>query len=288
MGTPMALKDFETLLDEARNEGLHRQSGAQRLPREPRPGPEFELSLGSLGTADATSRAGRFFAVPASVVLHGAAALALAMVPLLFLDALPSATEGVKAFFVEPIAAPPPPPPPPPPARASVAARATAKPVVQSTGFVAPVEVPTEIKPEDGLDFGAEGGVPGGVEGGVPGGVVGGVVGGLPDAPAPAAAKPVRVGGDVHEPRRLLDVAPVYPKLALKAGLEGLVIIEATINERGRVVNETVLRGVPILDEAALEAVRQWVYTPTLVDGVPTPVIMTVTVTFRLQKTPRN
>jgi protein TonB len=93
----------------------------------------------------------------------------------------------------------------------------------------------------------------------------------------------VRVGGDVREPRKVLDVAPVYPPLAAKAHVEGVVIIEATIDTRGRVVNATVLRGVPVLDEAALEAVRQWVYTPTLLDGVPTPIILTVTVRFRLK-----
>jgi protein TonB len=69
----------------------------------------------------------------------------------------------------------------------------------------------------------------------------------------------------------------------MKAGIEGVVIIEATIDPRGRVVNTMVLRGIPVLDEAALEAVRQWVYTPTLLNGVPTPIIMTVTVRFRLQ-----
>jgi protein TonB len=92
------------------------------------------------------------------------------------------------------------------------------------------------------------------------------------------------VGGDVREPRKVVDVAPVYPPVAAKAHVEGLVILEATIDVSGRVVNATVLRGVPVLDEAALEAVRQWVYTPTLVDGVPTPIILTVTVNFRLQK----
>jgi protein TonB len=91
------------------------------------------------------------------------------------------------------------------------------------------------------------------------------------------------VGGDVREPRKIQDVTPVYPDLALRAHVEGIVIIEATIDTRGRVIDAKVLRGVPVLDDAALEAVRKWVYTPTLLDGVPTPVIMTVTVNFRLK-----
>jgi protein TonB len=157
-------------------------------------------------------------------------------------------------------------------------------PAATPAGFVAPIEVPTEIKPEEGLDLGGiEGGVPGGVEGGVPGGVVGGVVGGLPDAPPPPPVKPVRVGGNIREPRKVVDVAPVYPTLAAKAGVQGIVIVECTIDARGRVSDATVLRSVPILDEAALEAVRKWVFTPTLLNGVPTPVIMVVTVRFQLK-----
>lgn len=244
------------------------------------------LRFAFVGSSDPAAHSRRGVAFPVSIALHGLAAVALAIVPLLLVETLPAESDGARAFFIEPIAAPPP-PPPPPPARSSSAPRTIAKPATTSSGFVAPVEVPTEIKPEDGLDFGIEGGVPGGVEGGVPGGVVGGVVGGLPDAPPPAAVRPVRVGGNVHEPRRIVDVAPVYPKLAVKAGVEGVVIIEATLDERGRVTNATVLRGVPILDQAALDAVRQWVYTPTLLDGVPTPVIMTVTVTFRLTRAAR-
>ena len=80
-------------------------------------------------------------------------------------------------------------------------------------------------------------------------------------------------------------MAPVFPELAMKAGVQGIVIVEATIDVRGRVVNATVLKGMPVLDEAALEAVRKWVYTPTLLNGVPTPVIMTVTVRFVLRTT---
>jgi protein TonB len=248
---------------------------------------EPTLTLGNYGLTgvDSSVRTRRGVAVPVSMGLHAAAAAALAIVPLLMSNALPETGGDIRAFFVEPLAAPPPPPPPPPPAaRASLAARVAPKAAAAPLGFVAPIEVPTEIRPEEGLDLGGiEGGVAGGVEGGVPGGVVGGVVGGLPDAPPPPPVKPVRVGGDVREPRKVLHVAPVYPDIAMKAGVQGVVIIEATVDVRGRVVDATVLRGVPVLDEAALEAVRKWVYTPTLVDGVPTPIILTVTVNFRFQ-----
>jgi len=250
--------------------------------------PELTLTLGNYGLTgvDLAVRRRQGVAVPVSVGLHAGAAVALALVPLLLASTLPEPAKGIRAFFAEPLSAmPPPPPPPPPAARAAVTARVAPRTAAAPAGFVAPIEVPEEVRPEQGLDLGGvEGGVPGGVEGGVPGGVVGGIVGGLPDAPPPPAAKPVRVGGDVREPKKVLDVAPVYPDLALQARLEGIVIIEATIDVRGRVVDAKVLRGVPMLDEAALEAVRKWVYTPTLLGGVPTPVVMTVTVSFRLKK----
>jgi periplasmic protein TonB len=286
MAGPVTITEFDKLVAEARDEGLQRHSGEHRVSNPRRSGPEPTLTLGNYGLTevDPAVRKRQGVALPTSMALHAAAAVAIAIVPLLLADALPEPDGGTRAFFVEPIAAPPPPPPPPPPAaRATTAARVAPKVSAAPAGFVAPVEVPTEITPEEGLDLGViEGGVAGGVEGGVPGGVVGGVVGGLPDAPPPPAVKPVRVGGNVREPRKVVDVVPVYPPLAAKAHLEGVVIIEATIDPRGRVVNATVLRGVPLLDEAALEAVRKWVYTPTLLNGVPTPIIMVVTLRFRL------
>jgi protein TonB len=128
-------------------------------------------------------------------------------------------------------------------------------------------------------------GVPGGVEGGVPGGVVGGVVGGLPSAPPPPPppAAPVRVGGNIKAPTKTKDVRPIYPQIAQSARVQGVVIIEATIGADGRVKDARVLRSIPLLDQAALDAVKQWVFTPTLLNGVPVPVIMTVTVNFTLQ-----
>jgi protein TonB len=153
---------------------------------------------------------------------------------------------------------------------------------MDDNAFVAPVEIPQEIMPEEGLDLGVEGGVPGGVEGGVPGGVVGGVVGGLPDAPPPPPQKAIRVGGQIKEPKKLKHVNPEYPDIAKQARVQGVVILECTISPQGKVTDVKILRGIPLLDQAAVGAVRQWVYTPTLLNGVPVPVIMTVTVNFKL------
>jgi protein TonB len=222
------------------------------------------------------------YTIPVSIIVHAVVLVAVILVPLLTSEELPEPTSAVRAFFVEPAAPPPPPPPPPPPApKAAVQPKTPPKPVTEAPKFTAPVEVPAEIKPEQGIDLGVEGGVAGGVEGGVPGGVVGGVVGGLPDAPPPQQA--VRVGGQIKEPKKVKDVQPVYPDIAKQARVQGVVILECTISPQGRVTNTNILRGIPLLNESAVAAVKQWVYTPTLLNGVPVPVIMTVTVNFRLQ-----
>jgi TonB family protein len=146
----------------------------------------------------------------------------------------------------------------------------------------------------------------GGVPGGVPGGVVGGVAGGVrspqmefvpapgqpppppppPPEPPPATIDgmtPLRVGGSIKPPIKLRDVKPIYPPIAQSAKVQGVVIIEAMIDTAGNIAFARVLRGQPLLDEAALDAVRQWQFEPTQINGVPTPIIMTVTVNFALQ-----
>jgi protein TonB len=147
----------------------------------------------------------------------------------------------------------------------------------------APLEAPKEIKAETGLEAGFERSA--GVEGGIIGGVAGGITGGIPEPPPPPPppAAPVRVGGNIKPPQKTRDVRPVYPPIAQSARVQGIVIIEATIGPDGAVKDAKVLRSIPLLDQAALDAVRQWVFTPTLLNGVPVPVIMTVTVQFTLQ-----
>ena len=96
-----------------------------------------------------------------------------------------------------------------------------------------------------------------------------------------AKAAAIRVGGKIKPPIKMNDVAPVYPAIARNAGVAGVVIIEATIGPDGKVIDAKVLRSVPLLDQAALDAVRQWEYAPTLLNGVPVPVVMTVTINFK-------
>ena len=103
-----------------------------------------------------------------------------------------------------------------------------------------------------------------------------------PAATAPQPVQPFRVGGDIRPPVKVHHVAPVYPSIARSAGVSGVVILEAVIDGGGSVQDVRVLRSVPLLDAAALEAVRQWRFTPTLLNGQPIPVVMTVTVSFAL------
>jgi protein TonB len=188
------------------------------------------------------------------------------------------------SFWAAPPAPPPPPPPPPPPRGQRTAERTEAPVDPNPKQETQPVVVPPQTPQSAAPAVGSEDGVEGGVEGGVPGGVIGGIVGGLPAAapPAPPAPVTLRVGGDVKEPRKIKHVEPVYPDLAAKARLEGVIILEAIIAPNGQVRDVKVLRGMPLLDEAALAAVRQWAYTPTLLSGVPVQVALVVTVRFRI------
>lgn len=138
----------------------------------------------------------------------------------------------------------------------------------------------------------ASGGVPGGLSGGVTGGVPGGVPPPPPPPPPPPGdsetflvdgQQPLRLEGELKPPTKIQDARPVYPPIALAANVRGVVVVEAVINRDGDVVNARVLRGVPLLDAAAIEAVRQWKFTPTLLNGAPVPVIITVTVNFTTQ-----
>jgi protein TonB len=113
--------------------------------------------------------------------------------------------------------------------------------------------------------------------GGIDDGTLG--LGDGPGASAPGTA-PLRVGGHIQAPRKIRHVDPVYPDLARRAGVSGIVILECEIDRGGRVQTVRVASGHPLLNDAAVGAVRQWSYQPTLLNGVPVAVVMTVTVRF--------
>jgi protein TonB len=106
-------------------------------------------------------------------------------------------------------------------------------------------------------------------------------------APGTINREPVRVGGTVKPPARLRNVNPEYPPVAMQARVQGVVILDVIIDEQGRIIEARVLRSIPLLDQAALDAVRQWEYAPTMLNGAPVPVKMTVTVNFTLAPEPQ-
>lgn len=105
----------------------------------------------------------------------------------------------------------------------------------------------------------------------------------LPPPPPPKPAGPVRAADLPVAPRKIADARPVYPEIARQAKREGTVVMEAVLDASGRVTQLRVIQSVPLLDQAALDAVRQWRYTPTMLGGNPVSVLMTITIRFTLQ-----
>ena len=229
--------------------------------------------------------------VVVSVLGHAVILTLVLIVPvLLATDTMPS-VPTMMAFVVTAPPSPPPPPPPPPSRRAEKAVPARPQPT-PTGAFAAPVEAPSEVRPEP-LDATASGEGEGGVEGGIEGGVAGGIVGSLvaaplppppPPAPAPVkAAGPVRIGGAIEAPTLLKRVEPIYPNVGLMAKIGGLVILEAVVGTDGRVKSVIVLRSVKFLDVPAMDAVKQWQYSPLMLNGIASEFVLTVILNFRTQ-----
>jgi len=227
----------------------------------------------------------RAAALPLAALVHAVALTLIAAIPLLRVGELPRI--DVSDVLVVP--ALPATPLPPPKARtgnpgARVKARRAAVASAEPWRFV-PVTIPEGIVEEGFGAAGTEGGIEGGIDYGAGEGQPVNLLGaGLYDLVGEPAAVPVLAVGEVKPPRLVRRVEPVYPEIARQIHGQGVVILEATTDIYGRVINVRVLRSVQFLDEAAIEAVRQWVYEPLLVNGRPRPVTFTVTVRFVLQK----
>ena len=217
------------------------------------------------------------------------------LIPLIYTDSLPRTQ--LTSFLVAP---PPPPPPPPPPAAAPVKAVRMVPRQFDAGRLMAPKVIPKEIAmiKEDELPpmssgAGVVGGIPGGVPGGTPGGVIGGIISSVPQAapppppvvaaPKPVAPQRIRVGGNVQQAKLVNQPKPVYPPLAKQARIQGTVRFNAIIGRDGAIANLTVVSGHPLLVPSALEAVRQWKYQPTLLNGEPVEVVTQIDVNFTLQ-----
>jgi len=229
------------------------------------------------------------FPILVSTTVQATVVALVLLVPFLFMTQRLPEVPTMMAFVAVPPA--PPPPPPPPAAAAKPKEPPKAAAVEPETALSVPLEEPSKIA-ELPNDEGSDTGVPGGVEGGIPGGVVGGVVGGLPEAPpppppppaAPAPRAPVRIGGQITAPQLVKRVDPVYPPLAVKARIQGVVILEATVGEEGDVQDVRLLRSLnPLLDREAERALREWRYSPLVLNGTRVPFVLTVTLSFFLE-----
>jgi protein TonB len=218
-----------------------------------------------------------WYSLPLTILVHAVAIAVVVIVPLTAIDELPGLPRAAAEYMV---IAPPQPPPAPPraPRRAAVDAPAV-------NPHAAPTQAPDGIAPDTGRVPEPEDSADAGVTGGLPGSIDGAGLSVSAEAPPPPAppVTPVRITSDLRRPSKIKDVIPVYPDIAMRARIAGMVILEATIDAQGKVVNLRVLRSVPLLDQAAIDAVRQWEFTPTRLNGVPVPVVMTVTVNFTLR-----
>jgi periplasmic protein TonB len=223
--------------------------------------------------------------VALSALVQAAIVGVMILIPLLVTEALP------KQMLTTFLTAPAPPPPPPPPAAPVKIVKPVAR-LIQQGKLTAPTVIPKKVNiikeqemPPDVGAVGVVGGVPGGLPGGSAGGVLGGIIGGTGGGPPPppkAAPQRIRVGGQVQQANLIHQVMPQYPQIAKTAHISGTVMLHAIIGKDGTVQNLTYESGPPLLMRAAMDAVRQWRYRPTLLNGEPVEVDTTISVVFTL------
>ncbi len=225
------------------------------------------------------------------------------LIPLIYLQALPR-PQSTNAIFLAP--PPPPPPAPPPSPRAALPRVAKVIPRQFVVGHLtAPMTVPKQVANLMEQEFApaseATGlaGVPGGVPGGQIGGVIGGIVGSVPSAgppppPPPPSPSPVqdelkastpqriRLGGNLQAAKLVHEVTPVYPATAKAVRVQGTVRFSAIIGKDGTVREITLISGHPLLVNAAMRAVRQFMYQPTYLNGQAVEVDTVIDVRFHL------
>jgi len=247
---------------------------------------------------EGTGKTSRPWTVALSFLLQMVMILIAILIPLIYTDTLPRTT--LTSFLVAP---PPPPPPPPPPAAAPIKVVKVIPRQFDAGRLMAPKVIPKEIAiikeeelpPPVGGGVGVVGGVPGGVPGGAAGGILGGILGGIPSAapppPPPVEKKKeevkqvrIRVGGNVQAAMLLKPYKPIYPPLARQARIQGTVKLQAFISRDGTIQQLQVLSGHPLLIPNALDAVKRWVYKPTLLNGEPVEVVTVIDVNFTLSQ----
>jgi protein TonB len=242
---------------------------------------------------DGVGKTNKSWTVTLSFTVQILAVGVMILLPLIFTDVLPKAQ---LVSFLQAPAPPPPPPPPPPPVPKQVVVKQAPR-QFDAGRLMAPKEIPKNVASivEDALPPSMSlsvGGVQGGIPGGIPGGVIGGLgVGAAPPPPPPkvevvkpATPSRIRVGGNVQGAKLIKKPTPVYPPLAKQARIQGTVKFTAVIGKDGTIQNLQLVSGHPLLVASAQEAVKQWVYQPTLLNGEPVEVITEIDVNFTLSQ----
>ena len=244
---------------------------------------------------DGAGKTGKTWSIVVSFLAQVVGLIIAIIIPLLVTDTLPKTQ--LTSFLVAP---PPPPPPPPPPAAPVVKVVKVIPRQFDAGKLMQPKAIPKDIAiikeeelPPSSAAVGVVGGVPGGVPGGVTGGVIGGIIGSVPVAAPPPPVKVeekkappqrIRVGGNVQAALAIRAPKPAYPQLAKQARIQGVVRLNAVIGKDGTIQDLKAASGHPLLVPAALEAVRQWLYKPTLLNGEPVEVVTVIDVNFTLSQ----
>jgi protein TonB len=248
----------------------------------------------SVAQTDRLDTARRFVTFLVSVAAHLLAILVLVLLPLIFLGALPA-----EQLLCLVMAAPSPPPAPPPPTPPHMGPETIVQEPIQTNDFTPPSAIPPRIPsppsepmPSDLPTVPRIGTTPGGFGARVPG-IIGSQLGTVlnfgPPAPLPPPPKPEppkeprRMTSTLQESKLIRRVDPVYPPLAIAARQSAIVVLDVKVDEDGNVESVRVLQGSPLFNDAAVHAVMQWKYSPTILNGEPIPVVATVTVIFKLR-----
>ena len=211
-----------------------------------------------------------------SFILEAVIVIVLILIPLMFTEALPKGQ--LMTFLVAP---------PPPPAAAVKVVKVETD--IVNNQLRTPTKIPQKVQilKEDEApppSTGVVGGVPGGVPGGQMGGVIGGIISSTPVAvPKMATPTRIRVSQGVTAGMKIHDVTPQYPQMAKIARVQGPVVLAAVIGKDGAIQNlRVVSTASPLLNQSALDAVKQWKYRPYILNGEPVEVDTTITVNFTL------
>jgi periplasmic protein TonB len=240
---------------------------------------EWDLFHDSLFASGAKSGPGNPWAAVGSVILLSLLLLSLVVIPLFHTDPLPK-RETLTMLFV-----------PPPAAASAVTPFRTPTPTYTSKSISIPIAIHMSQEPPPppvDTSAGVVGGVPGGLAGGVPGGVLTEVLNGTHSLPVLATTSPtpkrMRIASRVAEWNLIHDVSPIYPPVAGRARIEGTVVLLAVIAKDGTVREVRVESGLPVLAQAAINAVKQWRYKPYLLNGEPIEVDSQITINFTLPR----